>query len=656
MSLLAKHTPGKPLTVAEHIQRRRAARARWATVAIGTITGAATGAAIATHGTSINRGARQLAAAQLQGVITTEQLRQMDRRTDIERTRLRSLVGNEVRARLRANPETQAERQARMSRLLANPNDPTAHAPTRQVVGTLTNARIYDYEIARLNQTLHRETRHLERLVRQAPEDVDAPHVRRQRARVVAAHQEITHMRHLQANRPRVIGRSGSQRQGRGGNIDVAATTERKFRQGETVPQIRRRIRSATAELNARQRNLFNLIDRRTEVIRATRASAIHRAEARAIQDNFERGVYRSRMLHAQGKGGLLGAGIGLTAAGLGILAHHLVHATHRRREVRKIAGFALELAKAAEPDSPEDNMATGLGLTYRRWIDRLLGHGPEPMNLGDGIAEAVGGGIARAFGDGARAVPIDRERSDPRSWIEVDFDQLNPATRRHMAEYALDRIVSISQAQRDAIRQILLNQSVLRGVGPKDVARLIREIIGLTPYQVGVVESYRQGLHDLNPDVLERKLRDSRYDPTIRRAIEQNEPLSDEQIDDMVSAYHRRMLALRAVTIARTEGLRATSYGGVARAQQVLDDHPELDVTKKWLATKDERTRDTHRDLDGKEVDGMETNFVTSKGNPIRWPLDELAVAEEVIQCRCTLQFIYKPKRGELVAVGVPA
>ena len=233
---------------------------------------------------------------------------------------------------------------------------------------------------------------------------------------------------------------------------------------------------------------------------------------------------------------------------------------------------------------------------------------------------------------------------------IDVDFDQLNPSVRRHMADYALDRIVEISDQQREAIRAVLMAQSVLQGIGPREAARSLRESIGLTAYQTNIVAGYRAELNALDPAALERKLRDKRYDRTVRRAIETNTPLTAEQIDAMVAAYHRRMLALRAETIARTESIRATSYGAVARAQDVLDRHPELDVIKTWIATDDERTRDTHRDLDGKEVTGIQTPFKTSADALIRWPVDEDAPADETINCLLPGTRVFAP---ELLAVS---
>jgi hypothetical protein len=221
------------------------------------------------------------------------------------------------------------------------------------------------------------------------------------------------------------------------------------------------------------------------------------------------------------------------------------------------------------------------------------------------------------------------------------------------MAEYALDRIVRITDEQRDAIRQALQSQAVLQGIGPLEVARTIKESIGLTPYQRSVVASFRTQLEQLDPRALERQLRDKRFDKTVQAAIETNTPLTEDQINTMVDAYHRKFVALRSRTIARTEAMRASSYGGLARAQEVLDQHPELEVTKKWMSTHDDRTRPTHVDLDGKEVDGMLGHFVTTAGNTLRWPLDDQGVPEEVINCRCTLQYIFKPRRGQLMAVA---
>ena len=581
----------------------------------------------------------------MQAVLAEEMTRQshgLPKRTDAElNARAAELMGQTTAA--------QAASRA------ATVRSPFAPVP---IIGTEKNKLIYDRELHFARRDLRNEEQHLDRLVRAQQEatggfEDETPDIRRQRVRVASAKRELADLERLKELAPKTMGRAGStQIRRRGGKVDVSATVVEQHRRGDTKKRLKGRITRARAADTAKEARILQNLEARTQIgIRQARAT-VSQQSVNALRDALARGEIRSRILHATGRGAVLGAGIGLTATGLGILAHHVIASLHRSRSpVHKIAGMAhLELAKA-QRDTPESQMSLGLAMTFRRWIDRLLGRSEEPVDIGDGVAEAMAPGLTQAYAEGVTNPPIEPA---PGYHIDFNFDVINPAVRRHMAEYALDRIVQISDLQRAAIRDALMQGSVMRGIGPIDVARTIRQSIGLTARQQTVVEGYRQGLQSLDPRVLERKLRDARYDRTVRRAIETNTPLTPEQVQVMTDAYHRRMLALRARTIARTEALRATSYGGLARAQQVLDENPGLEVTKRWLATDDERTRDTHRDLNGREVDGMTTQFITSKGNLIRWPLDENSVAEETINCRCTLQYIFKPKAGQLQAVSV--
>lgn len=665
VDILTKHVPGSALSPAEFRQRRDAARARWA--GRGAIGGAVAGGLIGGFHQAVTSAARAEAAAHLAGIRQAHALDAASLEVTAQAARRRAGILAAIQHRRQANPQTRTERAARQSEVMRAPQAFSSRGPVPPVVGTKTNARIYEYLISGrgargLGAQLLREKRHLARMTAAAGDDTEAPDLRRQRARVAALEHDVAELRALATKAPRTIARAGSERGSESVPVSVRATTERKFRRGETNPQVARRISQAKAELTTRQTKLLAQLERTTAVRHQTARERVLAESAAAIRTAFERGEYQSRILRASGRGAVLGAGIGLTLTGLGILAHHVAAAGGRTAvsDVAKaepqISGssavFELAQLRKAKRDGPEDRIGTGLAMTFRRWIDRLLGNTDEPMNLGDGITEAMAPGITEAYAAGLRTPPI-QGPDQPGYHIDVDFDVLNPSVRRHMAEYALDRIVQITDAQREAIRDAILKQSVLQGIGPKEVARTIQHSIGLTAYQRSVVESFQLGLVQLDPRVLGRKLRDRRYDRTLRQAIETNTPLTGEQIAAMTDAYHRRMLALRARTIARTEALRATSFGGLARAQQVLDEHPELDVTKRWLATDDERTRDTHRDLNGREVDGMQTAFITTAGNQVRWPLDENAAADETINCRCTLQYVFKPKRGQLIAVA---
>ena len=57
------------------------------------------------------------------------------------------------------------------------------------------------------------------------------------------------------------------------------------------------------------------------------------------------------------------------------------------------------------------------------------------------------------------------------------------------------------------------------------------------------------------------------------------------------------------------------------------------FEVMKKWLATLDDRTRESHVDLDGEVVE-VDEPF----SNGLMYPADPSGEPEEVYNCRCTM------------------
>jgi HK97 family phage portal protein len=88
-----------------------------------------------------------------------------------------------------------------------------------------------------------------------------------------------------------------------------------------------------------------------------------------------------------------------------------------------------------------------------------------------------------------------------------------------------------------------------------------------------------------------------------------------------------------RATMIARTE-----TVGGYNQASflAALD---EGATKKTWLATADQRTRETHRQENGNTA-AMNKRFTLTKS---RWPADPTAPAAQSIQCRCALTFEFE-------------
>lgn len=677
--MLVKHAQGTPLTEAERQQRRDAARARWAAV-IGAGLGAATGKVVAdkTIGRRLNA---RIAAhrSSISGIrrsqITPAVLRQLHntaRHAAIATAMTRTLRGKNATPQIIRSLRSNLRRQraaglAEAAAMAANPQfDPATgqfenpdaaiaelHEALQpradEIVDLQTKARpSIRTVVAGSTASVRSHTRRgAARTVLVAPDDPRYPVGRQARGSISREERRALlaelRQQHAAATDPaqrddlaaqiEYYGRPKKLRQ-RGRSAEVPA-------HDRVTPQHTSRVPGypgAKTKAELRERIEADITARTT---RFSDAEAARRVAAVAATHDVIRSLQRRiKLLHGT-RSGITAAAIGLTAAGFALIAHHVAETRGKRRR--------LALAKATD-EHPESSLGKGMAETFRQWIDRLLGRNAEPMNLGDTVAAALAPGLTQAFADGARQPPA----GGSPYILQVDFDSLNPSVRRHMATYALDRIVQISAEQREAIRQILMDNTVLQGIGPLDTARLLRETIGLTAHQAAVVQAYRVELQNLDPAALERKLRDARYDRTVRRAIETNTPLTAEQIEAMVAAYHRRMLALRAETIARTESIRAVTAGAVARAQDVLDQHPDLKATKIWVATKDPRTRDSHRELDGKAVEGIETPFRTINEADVRWPCDIDAPADEVINCRCSLAFRYAPKSARLEASGV--
>lgn len=99
-------------------------------------------------------------------------------------------------------------------------------------------------------------------------------------------------------------------------------------------------------------------------------------------------------------------------------------------------------------------------------------------------------------------------------------------------------------------------------------------------------------------------------------------------------------MTKAQSQSVARTEAGRAMSQAGLDSALVAKDNG--LDMKKRWLATKDNRTRDTHRHLDGKAID-IDDNFHSS-GCVGQAPklFVGVASAKENIGCRCKLLYYF--------------
>ena len=116
------------------------------------------------------------------------------------------------------------------------------------------------------------------------------------------------------------------------------------------------------------------------------------------------------------------------------------------------------------------------------------------------------------------------------------------------------------------------------------------------------------------------------------------NEGLSVFQARKRIQSYTREYMGkqnrYRAVRVMRTEVGIAANEASLQAAKAT-----GLQMKKKWVATQDERTRDTHAELDGTVV--LLDDYFNVNGTPMDKPQMVGAPASEVINCRCTMVYI---------------
>ncbi len=220
---------------------------------------------------------------------------------------------------------------------------------------------------------------------------------------------------------------------------------------------------------------------------------------------------------------------------------------------------------------------------------------------------------------------------------IEVVFDQVNTRAVQAMQNNQLRLVREFSAEQTRATREALLD-GITQGANPIEQARNFRDSIGLTQYQQRAVQNYRRALQQGSPEALQRALRDRRFDGSARRAID-GQNLTSAQVDKMVDAYRRRMIAYRARVIARTEALRSVHEGAAEGYRQAIEGgHIEANqLEQTWNTAGDSRVRDTHATMN-QQVQPYGVPFVSGAGAQLRYPGDPNAGPAESIQCRCAV------------------
>lgn len=187
---------------------------------------------------------------------------------------------------------------------------------------------------------------------------------------------------------------------------------------------------------------------------------------------------------------------------------------------------------------------------------------------------------LYRAFlrsGEVTSRLSIERRLSKRTTIPPSAFRQTNPQATAWASRESARFVTRVTSATREAIRQFVVDAFVDQ-VPPRQLAKQLREIIGVTPQQAAALTRQRR----------QWKV-DGLPAPTIQKRLE------------FATA---RALRDRTMNIARTETMAASNAGqvsawGQARADGLLD--PRL--VKEWITTPDDRLCEQCEPLDGAQA-----------------------------------------------------
>jgi hypothetical protein len=210
------------------------------------------------------------------------------------------------------------------------------------------------------------------------------------------------------------------------------------------------------------------------------------------------------------------------------------------------------------------------------------------------------------------------------------------PTPSGRAVTYAGDAL-SYLRAEAHAGVRGAIESGLAQGLNPRDVARGIRDVVGLGESQAVWVANLRAEIEagDLRA-ALDRKLVNGPIRQTLAARLRNGTPLSAADIDKIVGTYADKWRAWHAETVSRTMTLDLLRSGQLTavRAAVARGEYAGLSVRKVWVTTLDGRERDSHRALNRSAIplDAQWNDAGTMRDVPGGW------------NCRCAMSLLVRP------------
>lgn len=289
----------------------------------------------------------------------------------------------------------------------------------------------------------------------------------------------------------------------------------------------------------------------------------------------------------------------------------------------RHLADFLDPFARSVEQlrarvtdEMVAEDMAGGLIEPPRRLLDVLadvvIAKAADPAELATHVYADI---LVATVLDMAEFV--ERRFGELAGRLALSFRVTSPFVLRAAETLTATMIRGVSDQTRRAVRRIVFN-AIRDGMPPREAARLIRNVVGLTERQALAVERFR--------------------------ALQGATGVSPARLDDMTERFARRKLRDRAMNIARTETMRAGNRGQQLLWEQMTADRliDTRSFRQRWLTTPDDRLCPRCAPMNGKVVH-IGGRFTETERGVL--PSEREPVAGETVQspplhsrCRCVV------------------
>lgn len=177
--------------------------------------------------------------------------------------------------------------------------------------------------------------------------------------------------------------------------------------------------------------------------------------------------------------------------------------------------------------------------------------------------------------------------------------DIMHPTIRETVMALDLQYMRHLTGDIQQTVRMVVAD-GMERQLNANAIARMLRDHIPLAPNQQSAIQNFRRMLLEGDRTAFRRALRDRRFDSTLNRLLGAGKPgLSSRQVNTMVDAYRRRMIAWNANNYARTITSNTMKQGQWLAWQQAA--LPEgMELWKQWQTVGDNKVREEHAAMAG--------------------------------------------------------